>query len=161
MTGPRDWDKELANIDKLIGSAGNTPPPAPSQGVPAQRGPAPSSAPFRAATGGGAAVATSRPRDTLVVWLKAGLGAAGAGALMIWPYPKSCGTMLYGYLIGVAAIFGAGIWTMLAAWTHRRAFAHILGVLILLAAIGLGAAEILPRTGHMVPARTWVCPSTP
>ena len=33
MTEPRDWDKELANIDKAIARSGNAPPPV-SSGAP-------------------------------------------------------------------------------------------------------------------------------
>lgn len=161
MTGPRDWDKELADIDKLMGSCGGAPPPppSPSQNLPAQRQAAPS-APQPAARPAQAAPSASvatRKRDTLIVWLKASFASLGAAALMIWPYDKTCGGMLYVYLIGVLAVFGAGIWTMMASWSHRRGLAHMVGMIILIAALALAAIEILPRIGMVTPARLWIC----
>lgn len=159
MTGPRDWDKEMAEIDKMI-SADRSATPAPSQNAPANL-------PARSATPGAqvpaarsvsaAPARTSRPRDAVGVWLKALLGALGAGALVVWPYGTACGAPLYAFLGGAAAVASAGIWTMGSAWVHRRAVAHIVGVLVLLAGLVLGAREILPRTGYAADAHTWTC----
>lgn len=155
MTGPRDWDKEMAEIDKLMAADR---PPAPSPGAPASppatrqaaAAPAPRAVP---ATG-----TVARRRDTVGVWSMALLGALGAVALWYWPYTKSCGPMLYGYLIGVAAITGAGLVTMRSSWTHRRGVAHLVGLLTLLAGLAFLAAEVLPRTGYAAESRTWTCP---
>lgn len=155
MTGPRDWDKEMAEIDRMIASD-KAPPagtPAPAQ-LPARAGaPAAAPAPARGAPAGVAA----RPRDTLGVWLRAILGALGLGALIVWPYGTACGSPLYAHLIGAAAVVGAGVWTMRSAWTHRRGLAHIVGTLILLGGLALAAWDVLPRTGHMAVAKTWTC----
>lgn len=155
MTGPRDWDKEMAEIDKLMAS--DRPAAAPSSaasGVPATRPAAHSAAPRAASPAG----AVSRPRDTIGVWSMALLGVLGATALWYWPYAKACGPMLYGYLIGVAAITGAGLITMRSSWTHRRGVAHIVGLLTLLAGLAFLAAEVLPRIGYAAELRTWTCP---
>ena len=159
MTGPRDWDKEMAEIDKMIsadrGSAGAAAPTTPSN-LPARSGvPGAQTAAARAAPVSPARA--SRPRDALGVWLKALLGALGASALIVWPYGTVCGAPLYAFLGGTAAVAGAGIWTMGSAWVHRRALAHIVGVLVLLAGLVLGAREILPRTGYAAEALTWTC----
>lgn len=155
MTDPRNWDKELADIDKLM--AADRAPAAAS--VPAKAGEgAGRPAPTRAAAPGGA---VTRPRDTLGIWLRALLGILGAAALAYWPYNKGCGSMLYLYLGGVAAVTGIGGYTMRYAWTHRRGVAHIVGLLVLLAGLFLAALEILPRTGYAAVTRTWTCPSTP
>ncbi len=154
MTGPRDWDKEMADIDKMI-SANPTPPPASGTApaaVPARAG----SAPVAARPSAPIAPAT-RPRDTLGVWLKSILGALGFAALLIWPYGTACGTPLYGFLAGATAVAASGIWTMGSAWTHRRGLAHIVGVLILLGGLALIGSEILPRTGYAAVAKTWTC----
>ncbi len=158
MTGPRDWDKEMAEIDKMIAADKAPPPAAPAPGapqLPARSGmpaPAPASASPRAAP-----VAASRPRDTLGVWLKAILGALGLAALFVWPYGTTCGTPLYGFLAGASAVAAAGAWTMASAWSHRRGLAHIVGTLLLLGGLALVASEILPRTGYAAVAKTWTC----
>lgn len=155
MTGPRDWDKEMAEIDRLM--AADKPAALPSGGgapanAPARRESAAPSAP----SGGGAAPA--RRRDLVGVWLKVLLGALGGAALFYWPYGKSCGTFLYAYLLGVAAVTAAGLWAMRGAWTHRRGLAHVAGLLVFLLGLGLAAAEILPRVGYAAVAHTWTCP---
>lgn len=155
MTGPRDWDKEMADIDKLLAS---DKPPAPSAaplgGAVTKGGGASVAAPL--SRGGSAGVAT-RPRDALGVWLKVLLGALGGAALFYWPYEKSCGPSLYVYLIGVLAVTSAGIWAMGGAWTHRRGWAHIVAMLVFLLGCGLAVAEFLPRVGYTTVARTWTC----
>ena len=154
MTGPRDWDKEMAEIDKMI-AADKAPPTG--QPAPAQL-PARTSAPAAAhAPRTGPPAAVTRPRDALGVWLKAILGALGLGALMMWPYGTTCGTPLYAYLAGAAAVAGAGIWTMRSAWVHRRGLAHVVGTIILLGGLAIAASEILPRAGYTAVAKTWTC----
>jgi hypothetical protein len=154
MTDPRNWDKELAEIDKLMASdrAASTP------NVPAKAGEGASRAAPVAASRPSSGSVTTRPRDTLGIWLRALLGVLGAAALSIWPYNKGCGTPLYLYLAGVAAIAGMGIYTMRYSWTHRRGIAHMVGLLVLFAGLALAAAEILPRTGYAAVALTWTCP---
>lgn len=153
MTGPRDWDKEMADIDRLL-AADKAPPPsaAPSGGAVAKSSGAPMAAPAPRA-----AAPATRPRDALGVWLKVLLGALGGAALFYWPYGKVCGGPLYLYLLGVLAVTSAGLWAMRGAWTHRRGGAHIVGLLVFLLGLGLAAAEILPRVGYTTVARTWTC----
>lgn len=153
MTNPRDWDKEMADIDKLMASdKAPAPNGLPSGGAVARSGSAsPASSPSRS---GGLA---SRPRDAFGVWLKVLLGALGGAALFYWPYGKSCGPMLYAYLVGVLAVSAAGIWSMRGAWTHRRGWALVIGMLVFLLGCGLAAAEILPRVGYAAVAHSWTC----
>ena len=154
MTAPRDWDKELAEIDKVIASdkgglPGNVPALAPGKGAP------------RAAISAPATVSSqslTRHRDKLGVWFRTLLGIAGAAALPFWPYGKSCGTMLYLYLLAALAIAVTGIWAMRGAWTHRRGVAHIGGLLVLLAGLSFAAIEILQRTGYAAVRLGWTCP---
>lgn len=157
MTGPRDWDKEMADIDKMI-SANPAPPAgtsAPPTAIPARTGSAATSVPApRAATPVGQ---VTRPRDTLGVWLKTILGAVGFAALLVWPYGTACGTPLYGFLAGATAVAASGIWTMGSAWTHRRGMANAVGLLILLGGLALIASEILPRIGYAAVEKTWTC----
>lgn len=156
MTDPRNWDKELADIDKLM--AADRAPAA--SNVPAKAGEGSGRAASVAAPRGAGAVAT-RPRDTFGIWLRALLGILGAAALAFWPYPKACGSMLGLYLAGVVAVAGIGGYTMRYAWTHRRGVAHVVGLLVLLAGLALAALEIFPRVGSGAVTRTWTCPSSP
>lgn len=153
MTGPRDWDKEMADIDRLLASDKPQPPSAaPSGGAVVKSSGAPAVAPAARPSG-----TVSRPRDAVGVWLKVLLGALGGAALLYWPYGKSCGPSLYLYLLGVLAVVSAGVWAMRGAWTHRRGWAHIVGLLVFLLGCGLAAAEILPRVGYTTVAQSWTC----
>ena len=150
MTGPRDWDKELAEIDKVI--AGNkNPAPLPATQTRAL------SAPSAAPPSTGATTLQTRGRDKLAVWARALLGVAAAVALPFWPYGKSCGTMLDLYLLSAIAIAIVGVWTMRASWTHRRGIAHAAGLLVLLAGLSFAAFEIFQRTAYAALRLGWGC----
>lgn len=159
MTGPRDWDKELAEIDRLMAKGGSTPAgEAPAQ-VPAPR---PAQPPQPAAPPRAAAPAPqpSRPQPQVTglrTWLVTLLGPVGAASLAVWPYARGCGLMLGVYLVGVLAVFGAGVWAMRWAWVARRGAALVVGLLTIIASIALAAAEILPRTGYAAVTAGWVC----
>jgi hypothetical protein len=150
MTAPRDWDKEMAEIDKLLAKG---PAPAASN-VPAPQGrdarPAPAVPP---STG-----VVTRGHHIAGVWVRALLGVAAAAALPFWPYAKSCGTMLYLYLLSTFAVIIVGAWTMRYAWTHRRGVAHVAGLFVLLAGITFAAVEILQRTTFAAVHLGWTCP---
>jgi hypothetical protein len=161
MADSRDWDKQMAEIDRLMAKSGPPATPAPTgapANVPAAPAPAPA-APRREAP----APATPRGPTAMTrggllgLWALALMGPLGAASLAIWPYAKGCGTMLAVYLVGVAAVAGAGIWTMRASWVARRGLPHLLGLATLLAALALAALEILPRVGYAATALTWGC----
>lgn len=157
MTDSRDWDKQMAEIDRLMAKSG--PPAAPPlPGAPASPQ-APPSAPRRGApsTVVSAGPAALTRGGLLGLWALSLMGPLGAASLAIWPYAKGCGTMLAVYLVGVAAVAGAGIWAMRAGWVARRGLPHLLGLATLLAALGLAALEILPRVGYAATALTWGC----
>lgn len=155
MTGPRDWDKELAEIDKLMApqGPGAAEPRASARGDLAASPRSSASAPRenpRALTG------AARPRSA-TVWLVALLGPVGAAGLAVWPYPKACGLSLGVYLVGLLAVLGAAIWAMRTAWRAQRGLAMVIGTLTLLTALGLAAIEILPRVGYARTSLTWTC----
>src|SRR6476646_7175365 len=100
MTAPRDWDKELAEIDKVMAKA---PVPVPAKAgagqVPAQRqssGPAP--------------VPPASGKSVFGTWLKVLLAAALAGAMTQWPYANACGVGLFLYLGAAGVVVIAGLW---------------------------------------------------
>jgi len=157
MTGPRDWDKEMAEIDKLLakGDGGKPAPPA-SAALPVPQGSAPQARPA-AAVVQAPAVRVTRGRDLAAVWFRTLIGAVGAAALPFWPYSKTCGLMFYLYLLGVAGVTAAGIWAMRGAWTHRRGVALVGGLLVLIAGLGFAAIEILHRTSFAATRLGWIC----
>ena len=151
MTGPRDWDKELAEIDKVIATNRN-PSPAPAA-LPAAAGRS-----VTATAAPTAATVATRGRDKLGVWFRALLGIAGAAVLPFWPYAKGCGTMLFLYLGATLTVTLLGIVTMRSAWIHRRAVAHVAGLFVMMAGIAFAAIEILQRTSYAAVHLGWSCP---
>ncbi len=138
---PRDWDKELAEIDKLVARGGS----AASAPVPAQRH-------------GGSAPAVSGGRFSgFTTWLRVGLGLVLAVAMTQWPYPSACGFNLLVYLGAIATVSVAGLWSAVTSWQRRLGAAHVLSLLVLLWGLTLTAREVLPRVGYAAQARTWTC----
>ena len=158
--GPRDWDKELAQIDKLIASGAGSGKAAPESPV-VRKGP---SAP--AATGRASASTApgrlARLRHTpFFTWVRL-LLALGLGLGMTqWPYTHGCGLALYAYLAGVATVIVASFWTLLSSWKSRSGLAHFLSVALLLWGTGLAAREILPRVGYAKTSAPWQCGAAP
>ena len=149
--GPRDWDKELADIDKLL-AAGPAPAQLPAKGKAAPKAPAGEKRE--------AGVGFSGRRESIasVIWfLLATL--LGVGLTFLWPYARSCGTGLYGYLGSIGAFGLASTWSIIWSWRTRRAAVHFLSVALLGWSTFLGAREILPRIGYAKKVATWECPT--
>jgi hypothetical protein len=148
--GPRNWDKELADIDKLIASgAGSAPAPVPAKG----RGSAPA-----APAGGGAALAPGGRRALLATWLWFLLAVLLGAGLTQWPYAKDCGLPFYGYLGSVGAFGLASLWSTVWSWRTRSAAVHFLSIGLLFWGTFLAGREILPRIGYAKHSAPWQCP---
>lgn len=148
MTGPpRDWDKEMAEIDKIIAKQ-----PAPAPG--ARGGPAALPAPQRAAP-----TAPSRTgRDALATWVRVLLGVTVAsGVGLAWPYAHACGLPLYGYLAATGGVALAGLWGAVTSWSRRMGLAHIVSLLVALWGAALLGKAILERTEFAKQPATWRC----
>jgi len=152
---PRNWDRELADIDRVIAQqqsnapAGGSAPVGGSPPVPA--------APRPTVPAG---VAPPRRRSVALTWFWVALAVGLAGALVIWPYQRSCGLELFFYLgaagiTALVAVLGA-----LASWSHRRPFAHVLALVVMAWAATVAVREVLPRVGYARTARTWMCEAT-
>ena len=159
MTGPRDWDRELADIDRLIEkmparAPGDPPAPAGaprSPGAPATRPgamlPEPSSGAARRAARG----------QVIGTWVLLLLVAALGAFLPVWPYVNDCGTGLMGYLGAVGAVVLGALWAAVLTWRHRRPVGHVLAVATLLWGLGLAAERVLPRIGYAAESAEWIC----
>jgi len=155
----RDWDKELAKVDKQLASLSDEallgpPPTAPATGKPE---------PAAGKKARAAAPASVEPRATSSwgVYARLTLSVLVGVAMVVWPYPARCGIGLAGYLAAVAVVTASGIWNSVWTWRHRAAKAHTLSLLIILWGLVLGSMEVLPRFGYAKPdanhPATWAC----
>jgi len=164
VTGPpRDWDKEMAEIDKLIakqpdsgkrmaGSGGVEGDPATRASLSAIRNPLP--APQRAA----APPVARGGREALFTWVKVLLGVGVATAVGVaWPYAHVCGVPLYGYLAAAGGVVLVGLWGVVASWRNRMTLAHTLALLATLAGAALAGKVVLDRSGYPKVPSTWRC----
>jgi hypothetical protein len=145
MSNQRDWDKELAAIDRAIEKTPAGPAPVPAAA--GQRAPAAREQPA-AQAGRGAVFAT---------WLLVLLTLALAAALPFWPYPARCGTGLFLHLGANGMLVLAGIWAAGATWRRRMGLAHTLALLAILWGLGLIADQVLMRIGYARAAAAWLC----
>jgi hypothetical protein len=146
MSPERDWDKELADIDKVIARS-----PTPSAGAPAlPAGQAQSSRAVAPVSGG--------KRATLWTWTQVILGGLLAVGMTQWPYSHGCGIKLFLYLGAAGLVVVAGLWGSLSSWRRRLGLAHTLAMLVVLTGLVLVAREVLPRVGYAKQVSTWMCP---
>ena len=147
---PRDWDKELAEIDKVMARMPAAAPQKSPAGAPQT---APADAPRRVPA------AASR-FGVLGTWLRVLLGAALAIGITQWPYPTACGVNLAVYGTVILLVILAGAWSAVSSWRRQLGMAHVIAIVVLIWGLVLAAREILPRVGYASEARSWSC-STP
>jgi hypothetical protein len=146
----RDWDKELAEVDRLLTNIpGHQPPPAPIR--PAGGYPAPGGPDHRAPRAISA-------REWAGTWIRVGLGLLIGIGMTQWPYTHGCGLKLWFYLIGVAAVLAAGVWSSISSWRRHLRWAHLLSQGLVIWGLILAAREILPRVHYARDVATWLCP---
>lgn len=148
----RDWDKELAEVDRLLNNMPGH-PPAPAPIKPAGGYPPP----------GGAGGAAHGPRvlstrEWLGTWIRVALGLLIGIGMTQWPYTHGCGLKLWFYLLGVGAVLAAGVWSSISSWRRHLAWAHILSQGLVIWGLTLAAREILPRVHYAREIATWMCP---
>ena len=130
-----DWDKELKKIDRQLESMSDSaliPAPARSAPPAVQK-------------------QVLQEREATRTWpafLRLSLAAALGVGILFWPYGRSCGAGLFGYLAAVATVAAGGLWSSVWTWKHRTARAHVLSLLLVIWGLVLGAIEVLPRAGY-------------
>ena len=139
----RNWDKEMAKIDKQLESVSD------SQLFPEKAG---ASAAQKAATVTDRAATQSWPAILRLV-LAATLGVG----VLFWPYENRCGAGLGGYLFVVSAVAASGVWSAVWTWRHRTGRAHALSLLVIIWGLVLASAEVLPRSGYAKQKLPWSC----
>jgi hypothetical protein len=163
----RNWEAELAKIDKQLSSVSD------EQLLAEQRkAAAPAAAGARpVATGPAAPVTKTKverpPVGAWAGWLKVTIAVAAAVGLMFWPWPPGlrCGTPLMGFTLATAGVTLLGIWSALGTWRHRLGLAHAASLLVVVWGLVLGAREVLPRVGYAIPtverSAGWTCDALP
>jgi hypothetical protein len=172
----RDWDKELAKVDRQLASLSDDALLGPTKvQLPGNAGkPSPSKAarPSAATNSGnsgnsGGSISSSEPRTTTSwgVYARLTLSVALGIGMVLWPYPARCGPGLAAYLAAVVVVVTSGVWSSIWTWRHRASHAHTLSLLIILWGLILGSVEVLPRVGYAKPdlrhPSGWACVATP
>jgi hypothetical protein len=134
---PRDWDKELANIDRAMAKQAESPAKRPVPTAPPPK------------------------RFIALAWFWALLAILLAVALIVWPYDKSCGIRLIFFLGACLLALLAGAVGGITAWAHRQGLAFVLSLLVFLWAGIMAAREVLPRIGYARESLEWTCPPSP
>ena len=164
----RNWEAELAKIDKQLASVSDDKLLADSKPVPAGKRAAQAAlaapktvAPARATASSPSASATGTWRG----WVKVSIAVAAAAGLMFWPWPARCGPPLLGFTAATGAVALLGVWSAIGTWRHRLGLAHVASLLVIVWGMLLGAREILPRVGYATPtadrALGWSCDALP
>ena len=146
----RDWERELAKIDKQLESVSDAAlfPSAAKAASPAEKQ---------------AVVSKRAGTRSWGAFVRLGLSVTVGVGILFWPYPARCGLGLALYLLAVAGVLAGGVWSAVWTWKHQTPRAHVLSLSVVAWALILGAVEVLPRTGYAVPTlahpATWMCPS--
>jgi hypothetical protein len=164
----RNWDAELAKIDKQLSSISDEKlladqRAAAAPAVPGGARPAATAAP----AGGvkGIPIVNVRGERAWASWLKVLVAVAAAVSLMFWPWPARCGTPLVGFTAATMGVTLLGVWSALGTWRHRLGLAHAASLLVIVWGLVLGAREVLPRVGYAIPTvdrpAGWTCKGVP
>jgi hypothetical protein len=156
MADARDWDKELARVDRQLGSMSDAELLAAAG---AERVTVPASPVGRDPVV--APVKTARATGKWGVYFRVALSLILGVGLLFWPYDTRCGPGLFGYLLGAGMTSVTGGWAGIFSWKARMPAVHVLSLALFIWGLVLGAAEILPRTGYAVPSEAhpaqWFC----
>jgi len=99
----------------------------------------------------------SPQRRMLGMWFRVALALSLAVTMGWWPYNRSCGFPLLGYLSAVTTVIVAGIWAAMASWKVRSGLAHTIALILVLFGFVLAGSELLTRSGYAVDRATWQC----
>jgi hypothetical protein len=165
----RDWDAEMAKIDRQIEatahitantpprSAGALPAPAGERRSPSRTGGAGATSATSVAAAPVHGTRSGRALAVARVVLSVALGVG----ILFWPYADRCGLGLAAYLGAVGVVVAGGVWSAIWTWRHRTPKSHVLALGLVLWGLVLAAAQVLPRTGYARPDAThpalWSC----
>ena len=163
----RNWEAELAKIDKQLASVSDEALLAESKAAATVKTAgrtvaAPMvAAPARSGAGAASAGSSSPAAGAWRGWVKVAIAVGAAAGLMFWPWPASCGGPLIGFTAATGAVALLGVWSAVGTWRHRLGLAHVASLLVVVWGLALGAREILPRAGYAIPTAErsagWSC----
>jgi hypothetical protein len=159
----RNWEAELAKIDKQLASVSDEALLAEKKPVAAGKASGKLAAP--AAPARASAPASAAHGREWTSWLKVSIAVAAAAGLMFWPWPARCGLPLVGFTAATGGVAALGLWSAVGTWRHRLGLAHVASLVVTVWGLVLGAREVLPRVGYAVPsaarAGQWTCEGLP
>jgi len=160
---PRDWDAEMAKIDRQIEAstkAGAKAAPATRPALPPGLSGADPGVARVVAASAARPVHGTRTGRALAVARVVLCVALGVG-MLFWPYAARCGAGLAAYLGAVGAVVAGGVWSAVWTWRHRTPKSHVLALALILWGLVLAAIDILPRAGYATPTAAhparWSC----
>ena len=160
----RNWEAELAKIDKQLASVSDDQLLADRKAMTAGKA-APAAAPAARGAGPAPAVRSGGEAGAWRSWVKVALAVGAAAGLMFWPWSVRCGAPLLGFTAATGGVAALGIWSAIGTWRHRLGLAHVASLLVTAWGIALGAREVLPRVGYAVPTLErpgqWSCDGLP
>ena len=163
----RNWEAELAKIDKQLASVSDEALLAESKAAAAPRAGARLQAAGAAApprsSGPAPALPLGQGRGAWRGWVSVTIAIGAAAGLPFWPWPATCGAPLLGYTAATGAVAVLGVWSAVGSWRHRLGLAHVTSLLVVVWGLSLGAREVLPRIGYAKPTAergaNWSCPA--
>jgi hypothetical protein len=145
----RNWEQELAKIDKQLASvsdeqllAQSAPTRAPLAAPGAKNAPAPKPS---------ATVASTPSGRSWVAWVQLTVAIAAGVGLWFWPWNTRCGLNAISFTAATGAVSALGLWSAIGSWRHRQGAAHVLSFFVMIWGLVLGAREVLPRVGYAIP----------
>ncbi len=154
----KEWDKQLAEVDRVIGKA-PPPKPAPSPKAIGAGTQAPAAAQPQKGRGGALArpPAAAPAGRGVGISVRVAVTAALAAALAVWPFAHPCGLWLAAHLGAVGVVLASGAWATVSTWQRRMPKAHAVALLTVLTGLVLVAVEVLPRIGYAARSLEWTC----
>jgi hypothetical protein len=159
----KNWDAELAKIDKQLASISDEQLLAEKRAATVKGGPAGAATVTKPAAlpASTAPASVTKPVGTWRGWLQAAIALAAAVGLVFWPWPPNCGLPLYGLIAASGATSLLGVWSAIGTWRHRLGAAHIVSLAVVAWGLLFGAREVLPRVGYALPdgvrGASWEC----
>lgn len=163
----RNWEQELAKIDKQMASVSDEELLAQSaQPAPPQRAPLATAGPKAAAPaakpGPSALAAKAVPTGrSWIAWAQLTVAIAAGVGLWFWPWTTRCGLNAVSFTAATGGVTLLGLWSAVGSWRHRQSYAHVLSFAVMIWGLVLGAREVLPRMGYAIPTYDrpggWAC----
>lgn len=148
----RNWEQELAKIDKQLASVSDEQLLQQSAPVNApQRGPVATTNAKASAPAAKATTSSVPSGRSWVAWAQLTVAVAAGVGLWFWPWATRCGLNAVAFTAATGGVTALGLWSAIGSWRHRQSYAHVLSFAVMIWGLVLGAREVLPRVGYAIP----------